>query len=96
MSGEKQVSSDNDNVQAFRPGEKRKQTPSNALFTLRDGRPNISALISAVTKGAAQHERVVVGACGPEGMVKDARNAVAARVNVSGPSFDLHIESYGW
>ena len=59
-------------------------------------RPNIGAAIKEAINSAGRAEKVVVGVCGPQGMVTDARRAVGGCIRVGGPSVELHVEGYGW
>ncbi len=69
------------------------QIPAGSIST---GRPNIPSMISSIVKNVKLDERVVVAACGPEGLVNVARNATARCVRAGGRSVELHVEQFGW
>ena len=60
------------------------------------GRPNVVAIIGKVIGAAAKEMRVVVGACGPKGMVRDVRTGVSRGVKIGGAGVDLHVEEFAW
>jgi hypothetical protein len=60
------------------------------------GRPNIETLVREAIMSLDKDKRVLVGACGPTGLVESVRNTVAECVSVEGPSVELHCEQFGW
>ncbi|KAI9698500.1 MAG: hypothetical protein M1836_004081 [Candelina mexicana] len=74
-----------------------KATPMDLPVAPQTGeRPNLGAAIKEAINAAGREERVVVGVCGPQGMVTEARRAVGESIKTSGPSVELHVEGYGW
>jgi len=60
------------------------------------GRPNIEALVRDAIMSMDKDKRILVGACGPTGLVESVRNTVAECIRVEGPSVELHCEQFGW
>jgi len=69
---------------------------SSASLEIISGRPDVKALIQSIVAGADSSDRIAIGACGPEALMKDVRNASASVVRISGPSVELHSEQFGW
>jgi NAD(P)H-flavin reductase len=69
---------------------------SSQRSTTKVGRPEIKSVIQLAASRAAPHQRVLVMACGPKGLMKDVRNSVAANLHPGGPSLELHCEQFGW
>jgi ferredoxin-NADP reductase len=65
-------------------------------FTVYQGRPDVAAVIAATVASASEHDKIVVAVCGPNGMMQDARTAVADNISVNGPGIELHCEHFGW
>lgn len=65
-------------------------------LSLSAGRPDVKAIIREVVKSTGRDKRIIVAACGPEGLMIDTRNTVARCTTVGGPSINLHIEAFGW
>jgi hypothetical protein len=60
------------------------------------GRPDIENIIKAVARNANQMDRITIGACGPDGLMKLVRRTAADCISVGGPSVKLHCEQFGW
>lgn len=70
-----------------------------ANITIHAGRPDVSVLITGVVNECQSGDRVIVAACGPQGLV-DAAKGTVGDILVSGsktiPSVDFHAETFGW
>ncbi len=60
------------------------------------GRPDVQRLITEAVSKASPEERVVIAACGPDGLMFDVRRTAANCIRVNGPSVELHCEQFGW
>lgn len=63
---------------------------------LRDGRPDIEALVVQAVATTQSNKRVLIAAAGPGGMLTDTRVAATARIESGLPSVHFHMETYGW
>lgn len=59
------------------------------------GRPDFNTVISKVVDESTVDSRVLVAACGPGGLVDGVRDAVKRNIKKSGPSVELHVETFG-
>jgi ferredoxin-NADP reductase len=59
-------------------------------------RPKVAGLVETAIITTASDRRVLVMACGPEGLMKQVRNTTAASIRKHGPSVELHCEQFGW
>jgi hypothetical protein len=66
------------------------------LLDVAPGRPNVPAIINDVVRRSGRHERILIGACGPDSLMWDVRRAATNAISVSGPSVELHGEQFGW
>ncbi|ELR06862.1 hypothetical protein GMDG_08153 [Pseudogymnoascus destructans 20631-21] len=64
-----------------------------ATFT---GRPNIPALMRSLVDNEDTTKRVIVGACGPAGLLETVKDTTSRCIRPYGPSFTLHTEGFGW
>ncbi|KFY65571.1 hypothetical protein V496_02514 [Pseudogymnoascus sp. VKM F-4515 (FW-2607)] len=68
---------------------------SSAIATIH-GRPNIPALMESLLDNCDSTKRVIVGACGPEGLLEMVKSTESRCIRPDGPSFTLHTEGFGW
>jgi hypothetical protein len=59
-------------------------------------RPDVETLIKDVVAKAGKDERVLIAACGPEGLMWSVRRTAAGCITVGGASVELHCEQFGW
>jgi len=69
--------------------------PLSSRFPTRPGRPDVAAAVGDVIRAAGERETVMVGACGPEGLMRSARGEVAQGIRAVGASVTLHCEQFG-
>jgi hypothetical protein len=60
------------------------------------GRPDVEALIKDVVAKARKDERVLIAACGPEGLMWSVRRTAAGCITAGGASVELYCEQFGW
>ncbi|KFZ02558.1 hypothetical protein V500_00103 [Pseudogymnoascus sp. VKM F-4518 (FW-2643)] len=60
------------------------------------GRPSIPALMESLVDNGDSMKRVIVGACGPEGLLEAVKSTESRCIRPDGPSFTLHTEGFGW
>ena len=79
--------------------EKRPATPRTAEFPItllapyvRKGRPDIQSHLAPCAKSYTSTDRIGIGACGPDGMIKCTRAALVQSTYSDGPSITLHSE----
>lgn len=60
------------------------------------GRPDVRALVSNAVEGLGEDERVLVAACGPEGLLNDVRKAVAVDRVAKAPSIKMFLEEFSF
>ncbi|KAK9774496.1 putative Ferric reductase like transmembrane component [Seiridium cardinale] len=65
-------------------------------FPVEQGRPDVAALIREAVKSVPKDKRVLIAACGPDGLVKVVRNTAASLITKDGPAVELHCEQFGW
>lgn len=63
---------------------------------VREGRPNTATLVRDAVSGTPAHQRVLVAACGPDSLVRVARQTTASLIRGDGPGVELHCEQFGW
>jgi hypothetical protein len=68
-----------------------------ALITL-PGRPDVESLVKGYVAAAESREKIIVGACGPAGLMDITRRMVADLVSDGGKgaAVDLHLEQFEW
>lgn len=74
------------------------QTTTTGFIDLpvEQGRPDIAALIQEAVRSAGKEKRVLIAACGPDGLMKVVRNTTAGLITKDGPAIELHCEQFGW
>lgn len=63
---------------------------------LKPGRPDTASLIREAVQSTSQHQRVLVAACGPNGLMRVVRDTTASLISGDGPGVELHCEQFGW
>ncbi|EME82955.1 uncharacterized protein MYCFIDRAFT_80533 [Pseudocercospora fijiensis CIRAD86] len=58
------------------------------------GRPDVRALVGGAVEGLSEDERVLIAACGPEGLLNDVRKAVAVSRVAKAPSIEMFLEKF--
>ena len=79
--------------------EKRLVTPLTAEIPatllapyIQKGRPDIQSHLAPCAKTCAPTDRIGIGACGPDGLIKSTREALVQSTFSDGPSMTLHSE----
>ncbi|KAI1325437.1 ferric reductase NAD binding domain-containing protein [Xylariaceae sp. FL0255] len=60
------------------------------------GRPDIQALIEKAVSSTPKDQRILIAACGPQGLLGAVRNAASSCIDIDGPAIELHCEEFGW
>ncbi|KAI3393953.1 hypothetical protein diail_3432 [Diaporthe ilicicola] len=63
---------------------------------LKAGRPDTATLIREAVQSTPPHQRVLVAACGPNGLMRVVRDTTASLIRTDGPGVELHCEQFGW
>lgn len=63
---------------------------------VRVGRPDTATIIREVVSSTPASGRVLIAACGPDGLMKVVRNTTASLIRGDGPGVELHCEQFGW
>lgn len=63
---------------------------------LKSGRPDTATLIREAVRSTPQNQRVLVAACGPNGLMRVVRDTTASLISGDGPGLELHCEQFGW
>lgn len=63
---------------------------------LKPGRPDTASLIREAVQSTPQNQRVLVAACGPDGLMRVVRDTTANLISGDGPGVELHCEQFGW
>ncbi|KAK7746353.1 hypothetical protein SLS53_002312 [Cytospora paraplurivora] len=63
---------------------------------IKAGRPDTAALIREAVSSTPSHQRVLVAACGPDGLMRVVRDTTASLIRGDGPGVELHCEQFGW
>lgn len=63
---------------------------------VEQGRPDVATLIREAVKPLDKEKRVLIAACGPDGLMKVVRNTTASLISADGPALELHCEQFGW
>ncbi|CZR64086.1 related to ferric-chelate reductase [Phialocephala subalpina] len=69
---------------------------STSSVNILPGRPDVDHIVKKVVSETGDDQRVVVAACGPDGLMWRVRKATAGVIRVGGPSVELHCEQFGW
>ncbi|KAG7286368.1 hypothetical protein NEMBOFW57_008677 [Staphylotrichum longicolle] len=65
-------------------------------YAVKSGRPDAASLIREAVKTTPQNQRVLVAACGPDGLMHVVRDTTARLIVGDGPAVELHCEQFGW
>ncbi|KAK4229419.1 putative ferric reductase transmembrane component [Podospora fimiseda] len=63
---------------------------------VKTGRPDTASLIRDAVKTTPSNQRVLVAACGPQGLMRVVRDTTASLITGDGPGVELHCEQFGW
>lgn len=63
---------------------------------LKSGRPDTATLIREAVRSTPTNQRVLVAACGPDGLMRVVRDTTASLIRGDGPGVELHCEQFGW
>ena len=63
---------------------------------IKPGRPEMATLIRQAVEGTPSNQRVLVAACGPDGLMRVVRDTTARLIQGDGPGVELHCEQFGW
>lgn len=63
---------------------------------IKAGRPDAATLIREAVSSTPATGRVLVAACGPQGLMRVVRNTTASLIRGDGPGVELHCEQFGW
>ena len=76
--------------------ETRPSLPKAQGYTVTHGRPDVATLIQDAVAKTGHKQRVLVAACGPEGLMNVVRQATSPLIQWGGPGVELHCEQFGW
>lgn len=63
---------------------------------IKPGRPDMASLIRSAVESTPSNQRVLVAACGPDGLMRVVRTTTARLIRGDGPAVELHCEQFGW
>lgn len=63
---------------------------------LRNGRPDVGAIIEAAIASLSAEKRLLVTACGPEELMRVVRATASRGIKRQGPGVSVHCETFGW
>ncbi|KUJ14182.1 uncharacterized protein LY89DRAFT_589799 [Mollisia scopiformis] len=69
---------------------------STSSVNVLPGRPDVDGIIRRVVSETPDEQRVIIAACGPDGLMFSVRKTAASCIKVRGPSVELHCEQFGW
>ncbi|KAH6842565.1 ferric reductase NAD binding domain-containing protein [Chaetomium sp. MPI-CAGE-AT-0009] len=65
-------------------------------YPVKTGRPDAASLIRDAVTTTPRNQRVLVAACGPDGLMHVVRDTTAKLIVGDGPAVELHCEQFGW
>lgn len=65
-------------------------------YPVKSGRPDVASLVRQAVAMTPQNQRVLVAACGPDGLMRVVRDTTAKLIIGDGPAVELHCEQFGW
>lgn len=65
-------------------------------YPIKIGRPDAASVIRDAVKTTPRNRRVLVAACGPDGLMRVVRDTTAGLIVSDGPAVELHCEEFGW
>ncbi len=63
---------------------------------VKAGRPDVGSLVRDAVSTTPPNQRVLVAACGPDGLMRVVRDTTARLIRGDGPAVELHCEQFGW
>lgn len=75
---------------------KRAVTTTYYEHPIKAGRPDTATLIRDAVRTTPRNQRVLVAACGPDGLMRVVRDTTARLIVGDGPAVELHCEEFGW
>ncbi|KAK4142059.1 ferric reductase NAD binding domain-containing protein [Dichotomopilus funicola] len=84
---------------AARPSHPTKRAISTTTYyehPIKAGRPDTATLIRDAVRTTPRNQRVLVAACGPDGLMRTVRDTTARLIVGDGPAVELHCEEFGW
>ncbi|KAL2022009.1 hypothetical protein VTK56DRAFT_6249 [Thermocarpiscus australiensis] len=63
---------------------------------VKAGRPDAASLVRDAVTTTPRNQRVLVAACGPDGLMRVVRDTTARLIVGGGPAVELHCERFGW
>ncbi|KAI1081049.1 ferric reductase NAD binding domain-containing protein [Whalleya microplaca] len=88
--------SDVDEKGIMRQSESRSGMTSISDLPIIHGRPDTESEIKAAVRSLSKDQRVLIAACGPDGLLTVVRNTAASCISVGGPAVEVHCEQFGW
>ncbi|KAK3394887.1 ferric reductase NAD binding domain-containing protein [Podospora didyma] len=73
-----------------------KLASSGFAHAIKPGRPDVGSLIRDAVTTTPPNQRVLVAACGPDGLMRVVRDTTAKLIRGDGPGVELHCEQFGW
>ncbi|KAK0616286.1 ferric reductase NAD binding domain-containing protein [Immersiella caudata] len=71
-------------------------TTSHSEHPVKAGRPDLTAMIRNAVTTTPSNQRVLIAACGPDGLMHFVRDTTAKLILGDGPAVELHCEQFGW
>ncbi|KAK4126680.1 hypothetical protein N657DRAFT_566591 [Parathielavia appendiculata] len=65
-------------------------------YAVMAGRPDAASLIRDAVGSTPRNGRVLVAACGPDGLMRVVQDTTARLIVGDGPAVELHCEQFGW
>ncbi|KAK0733304.1 ferric reductase NAD binding domain-containing protein [Lasiosphaeria miniovina] len=81
------------------PGQHRTTTTTASHgyeHAIKAGRPDVASLVRDAVTTTPPNQRVLVAACGPDGLMRVVRDTTAKLIRGDGPGVELHCEQFGW
>jgi predicted ferric reductase len=72
------------------------RSPTFFNHPVKAGRPDAASLIRDAVRTTPRNQRVLVAACGPNGLMHVVRDTTAKLIVGDGPAVELHCEEFGW
>ncbi|KAK5661684.1 hypothetical protein OQA88_9784 [Cercophora sp. LCS_1] len=71
-------------------------TSQHSEHPVKTGRPDLVSVIRDAITTTPSNQRVLVAACGPDGLMHLVRDNTARLIRGDGPGVELHCEQFGW
>lgn len=88
------MTSDDSTATSYSDTASRRRHPHS--HSIKAGRPDTATLIREAVSSTPAHQRVLVAACGPDGLMRVVRDTTASLIRGDGPGVELHCEQFGW